>query len=89
MYGLDCRALAPHAKQLRGTGRTHDWSISRHIRETTKTPVILAGGLHAANVAEAIRTVRPVAVDVCTGVRTDGRLDETKLRAFVASVLAA
>jgi phosphoribosylanthranilate isomerase len=85
---LDSGTLARDAEQLGGTGRTHDWSISRRIRETVKTPVILAGGLHAENVTEAIRTVHPHGVDVCTGVRTDGRLDEAKLRAFVAAVRA-
>jgi len=50
------------------TGQTHDWSISRQIVAQIRTPVILAGGLTPDNVAEAIRTVRPWAVDVHTGV---------------------
>jgi len=73
-------------KELGGTGRTHDWSLSRRIREAVPTPVFLAGGLRPDNVAEAVATVRPFGVDVCTGVRTEGRLDPVKLRAFLAAV---
>ena len=73
-------------KELGGTGRTHDWSVSRRIREAVEIPVWLAGGLNGANVAEAIRTVEPYGVDVCSGVRTDGRLDVAKLKAFVSAV---
>lgn len=69
-------------KQLGGTGRVHDWSVSARIREAVAIPVFLAGGLRAENAGDAIRTVRPFALDVCSGVRTDGRLDEAKLRAF-------
>jgi phosphoribosylanthranilate isomerase len=86
---LDSGTLAPDAKQLGGTGRTHDWSISRRIREMVKTPVILAGGLRSENVAGAIRAVHPQGVDVCTGVRTNGSLDEEKLSAFFAAVRSA
>jgi phosphoribosylanthranilate isomerase len=74
---------------LGGTGRVHDWSVSRRIVEALAKPVILAGGLRPGNVAEAVRTVRPFAVDVCTGLRTDGRLDPAKLRAFVGAVAEA
>jgi phosphoribosylanthranilate isomerase len=70
-------------KELGGTGRRHDWAISRQIRAAVEVPVFLAGGLRAENVREAIHTVEPFGIDVCSGVRTDGRLDETKLRAFV------
>ena len=74
-------------KELGGTGRTHDWSISRRIREALgDVPVFLAGGLNAGNVAEAIRQVEPFGVDVCSGVRTEGKLDEAKLSAFFRSV---
>lgn len=73
-------------KLLGGTGRTHDWSISRRICESVKVPVFLAGGLHAGNVAAAISEVRPFGVDVCSGVRTNGQLDPQKLRAFIAAV---
>jgi len=73
-------------RELGGTGRIHDWSVSRRIRESVGVPVILAGGLDPGNVAEAIRMVRPYAVDVCSGVRTDGRLDESKLQEFFKQV---
>jgi len=71
-------------KELGGTGRTHDWTISARIREAVPVPVFLAGGLKPGNVAEAIRDVGPFGVDVCTGVRTNGKLDEDKLAAFMA-----
>jgi phosphoribosylanthranilate isomerase len=74
---------------LGGTGRTHDWAISRRIVEAVDCPVFLAGGLRADNVGDAIRAVRPFGVDLCTGVRTDYRLDPAKLEAFVAAVAAA
>ncbi|MFO0604068.1 MAG: phosphoribosylanthranilate isomerase [Polyangiales bacterium] len=73
-------------KELGGTGRVHDWSVSRRVVEACGRPVFLAGGLRADNVAEAVRAVRPFGLDVCSGVRTDGRLDAAKLRAFVAAV---
>ncbi len=75
-------------KELGGTGRAHDWSISRYIVERAGKPVFLAGGLNAGNVRAAIEAVRPFGVDLCSGVRTNGRLDETKLAAFVAAVNA-
>ena len=67
----------------------HDWSISRRIVEDSPVPVFLAGGLTPANVAEAIRSVRPFGVDLCTGLRTEGELDEAKLAAFMQAVAAA
>ncbi|MGH2569214.1 MAG: phosphoribosylanthranilate isomerase [Bacteroidota bacterium] len=69
-------------KVLGGTGRTHDWKVSRAIREQSPVPVFLAGGLKPENVQEAIDFVRPYGIDVCTGVRTNGSLDKTKLAAF-------
>jgi phosphoribosylanthranilate isomerase len=76
-------------KELGGTGRRHDWTISRRIREQVDVPVYLAGGLEAGNVAEAIATVGPFALDVCSGVRTEGHLDAARLEAFFAAVRAA
>lgn len=76
-------------KELGGTGRTHDWTLSARIRERVGVPLFLAGGLGADNVGAAIRAVRPFGVDVCSRVRTDGRLDAAKLAAFVAAVAAA
>lgn len=73
-------------KQLGGTGRTHDWRISRQIRDSVEVPVILAGGLTPENVLHAIHQVQPFAVDVCSGVRTQGKLDESKLSAFMNEV---
>jgi phosphoribosylanthranilate isomerase len=73
-------------KELGGTGRRHDWSISRRIRERVEVPVYLAGGLRAENVAEAIREVGPFGLDVCSGVRTGGILDANKLDAFMREV---
>jgi phosphoribosylanthranilate isomerase len=69
-------------KELGGTGRTHDWSLSRRICESVNVPIFLAGGLNPNNIAEAIRQVRPFGVDACSGLRTDGRLDESKLSNF-------
>lgn len=73
-------------KELGGTGRTHDWTISRRIVEQAQAPVFLAGGLKPENVREALEQVMPFGVDVCSGVRTDGRLDERKLAAFFEQV---
>ncbi len=86
---LDSGRLNQPVRELGGTGRTHDWSLSRRIRDLAGCPVFLAGGLNAGNVVEAIRTVRPFGLDVCTGVRTDGALDPVKLRAFMVQVAAA
>jgi phosphoribosylanthranilate isomerase len=66
-------------KKLGGTGKTHNWELSRKIREKVKIPIFLAGGLTAENVTQAIAEVGPFAIDLCTGVRTDGKLDEKKL----------
>ena len=70
-------------KELGGTGRTHDWSLSRRIRESIAKPLFLAGGLNPANVAAAIREVQPYGIDVCSGLRTEGALDPQKLSAFM------
>lgn len=76
-------------KILGGTGRTHDWTLSRRIREAVAVPVWLAGGLTPDNVAQAIAAVAPHGVDVCSGVRTGGLLDEAKVAAFTAAAHAA
>jgi len=75
-------------KTLGGTGNVHNWEISRVITESVKVPVFLAGGLHAQNVRQAIETVRPFGVDICSGVRTEGKLDPYKLEAFIKAVYA-
>jgi phosphoribosylanthranilate isomerase len=83
---LDSGRPALAVKELGGTGRVHDWSISAELVRAVSLPVFLAGGLTPANVADAVRRVGPFGVDVCSGVRTDGRLDEAKLAAFLAAV---
>ena len=79
---LDSSTRLNGLPQLGGTGLVHDWDVSRKIVERTNVPVYLAGGLKAANVRAAIEKVRPYGVDVCTGVRTDWRLDAEKLGMF-------
>lgn len=76
-------------KELGGTGRIHDWAVSARIAASSPVPVFLAGGLRAENVGEAIAEVQPFGVDVCSGVRTAGRLDEEKLRQFMQAVRQA
>ncbi len=66
-----------------GTGRTHDWSMSREIVEETRLPVILAGGLNHENVRDAVRTVRPYGVDTASGVEVNGVKEKYRLRAFI------
>lgn len=73
-------------KLLGGTGRTHDWALSRRIVEQVKRPVFLAGGLKPENVRDAIEQVRPFGLDICSGARTDGRLDERKLSTFFEQI---
>lgn len=96
----EARALAPFVdailldsgnpklavKELGGTGRTHDWDVSARLVAAVDVPVFLAGGLRAENVRTAIDQVRPYGVDVCSGVRTDGKLDRTKVHAFMNAV---
>ena len=73
-------------KELGGTGRTHNWEISRKIVESVNLPVFLAGGLNPENVKEAIDFVRPFGLDICSGVRTNTQLDENKLKLFFENV---
>lgn len=83
---LDTGCLRSRLIELGGTGRIHDWNISKIIRNKVGKFVWLAGGLKAANVLRAIELVRPDGVDVCSGIRTNGRLDHNKLRDFVEAV---
>ncbi len=99
----EAAAVAPHVdailldsgnqklavKELGGTGRTHDWTLSRAIRERIGIPLFLAGGLTSQNVIQAIHEVGPFGLDLCSGVRTHGRLDAIKLQAFFAAVNTA
>ena len=73
-------------KELGGTGKTHNWDLSKQIREAIPIPTFLAGGLQANNIRSAIDYVQPFGIDLCSGVRTDGRLDEAKLKAFFMAV---
>lgn len=83
---LDSGDTGLEIKELGGTGRTHDWAVSRAIVEAVTVPVFLAGGLRPDNVMRAVESVRPAGVDVCSGVRTGGRLDPALLAAFVTAV---
>ncbi len=74
-------------KELGGTGRVHNWKLSRKIRDNSRCPVFLAGGLTPENVRQAIEEVQPFAVDVCSGVRTNGKLDKQKLMDFINNAL--
>ena len=76
-------------KELGGTGRVHDWDVSARIRRELDVPVFLAGGLNPGNVADAVRTVRPFGVDVCSGLRPGGKLDAQRVRDFVRNVHTA
>ena len=73
-------------KELGGTGRTHNWALSKSIVEQSNVPVFLAGGLNAENVQKAIDTVGPYGVDLCSSVRTNGHLDPKKLEEFFSNV---
>src|SRR5918992_1013582 len=88
---LDSGNPSLEVKELGGTGRRHDWAVSAQIREAVDVPVWLAGGLNPDNAREAVETVRPFALDVCSGLRTgEGYdLDPDKLERFMAAVRAA
>lgn len=86
---LDSGRPSAAIPELGGTGRAHDWSISASFVEASPRPVFLAGGLTPSNIGEAIRRVRPYAVDLCSGVRSSGRLDPEKLQAFVRATREA
>jgi phosphoribosylanthranilate isomerase len=88
---LDSGNPALKVKELGGTGRRHDWEVSRQIVEAVDVPVWLAGGLNPDNAVAAIETVRPFALDLCSGIRSgEGYdLDQAKLDAFMAAVRSA
>jgi phosphoribosylanthranilate isomerase len=85
---LDSGRPSLAVKELGGTGRVHDWSVSRRIVAANARPVWLAGGLKPDNVRGAIDAVQPFGLDLCSGVRSGGSLDTTKLNAFFAAVSA-
>ena len=75
-------------KELGGTGRVHNWKLSREISKNSKCPVFLAGGLNPQNVIQAIEEVDPFGIDVCSGVRTGGALDRGKLKEFMGNAFS-
>ncbi len=83
-FVLDSVNLATN--QVGGTGKTHDWSVSRQIvMRYSEVPIILAGGLNSENVRSAIERVRPFGVDVNSGTKAaDGFKDPPKMEAFIA-----
>lgn len=83
---LDSGNLQLAVKELGGTGRTHDWTLSRRIRDAIHIPLFLAGGLTPANVADAVAAVEPFGLDLCSSVRTDDNLDPVKLHAFFSAI---
>jgi phosphoribosylanthranilate isomerase len=83
---LDSGRPAAAIPELGGTGRVHDWTVSAEFVARSPIPVFLAGGLKAGNVAAAIAQVRPYGLDLCSGVRTGGRLDHAKLRRYIEAI---
>ncbi|MBU3743120.1 MAG: phosphoribosylanthranilate isomerase [Sediminibacterium sp.] len=73
-------------KELGGTGRIHNWDISKEIVRQSRVPVYLAGGIHSENIREAIDRVGPFGIDLCSGVRTNQQLDEEKLGNLFAAI---
>ena len=83
---LDSGRPGAAVPELGGTGRTHDWSVSARFVRASPRPVFLAGGLDDTNVADALRQVRPYGIDMCSRVRTDGKLDVMKLALLMGAV---
>lgn len=75
-------------KELGGTGRKHDWVLSKQIRESIGVPLFLAGGINKDNIKEAIELVQPFGIDLCSSVRTNGHLDAEKLEALFNAIEA-
>lgn len=86
---LDSGKPGGSMRELGGTGRTHDWQVSAEFVRRSGRPVFLAGGLNPDNAAAAMAAVRPFGLDLCSGVRTGGRLDPVKLSAFMQAVRGA
>ena len=74
-------------KVLGGTGKTHNWDLSKKIREKISLPVFLAGGINKDNIKKAIEHVQPYGIDLCSSVRTNGQLDESKLEELFKALL--
>lgn len=75
-------------KELGGTGRVHDWEVSAELVRSVSVPVFLAGGLNPENITRALQQVRPFGIDICSGVRTENKLDANKLSALMAAIRA-
>jgi phosphoribosylanthranilate isomerase len=86
---LDSGRPSATIPEFGGTGRVHDWAVSAAFVRASPRPVFLAGGLTPQNAADAVRQVRPFGLDLCSGVRTEGRLNRAKLEAFMSAVRAA
>ena len=74
-------------KVLGGTGKTHNWDLSKKIREEISLPIFLAGGINKDNIKKAIEHVQPYGIDLCSSVRTNGQLDESKLEELFKAIL--
>ena len=74
-------------KVLGGTGKTHNWDLSKKIREKISLPIFLAGGINKDNIKKAIEHVQPYGIDLCSSVRTNGQLDESKLEELFKAIL--
>jgi phosphoribosylanthranilate isomerase len=74
-------------KVLGGTGKTHNWDLSKKIRENISIPTYLAGGINKDNIRMAIDHVQPYGIDLCSSVRTNGQLDERKLEELFKALL--
>jgi phosphoribosylanthranilate isomerase len=90
-YRVDALLLDTYSEGARGgTGKTFDWGLAVQAKHQAGKPVILSGGLNPDNVGDAIRQVRPYAIDVASGVeRAPGKKDPAKLRALMAAVRGA
>ncbi len=83
---LDSGTQSKKVKELGGTGKTHNWEVSCKIREMLNIPIFLAGGIKPDNIAQAINQVHPFGIDLCSGVRTNGKLDEIKLQQLFSNI---
>jgi phosphoribosylanthranilate isomerase len=86
VFLLDSGRPSKATPQFGGTGRTHDWQVSREFVIQSQLPVFLAGGLIPENISSAVAAVQPYGIDVCSGLRTNHQLDESKLRQLAAYI---
>ncbi|MCS7064398.1 MAG: phosphoribosylanthranilate isomerase [Methylacidiphilales bacterium] len=89
-YPVTALLIDTPSSQYGGTGKKGDWTLARELVQKSPLPVILSGGLTPDNVAEAIATVRPFGIDVCSGVESSpGKKDPAKLRDFILAAREA